>query len=88
MIKHEYEYENGDHVTEKVSGFTGIITGSCHYITGCNTYLLTARSKNTYTKPESRWCDEGRLEIAEGKTITANDVKAKKNGADEMPPIR
>lgn len=39
----EFKFKNGDVVTEKVTGFNGIITVSVYYLTVCSQYLVTAK---------------------------------------------
>ena len=45
-----------------LTGFEGIATGHCTYITGCNQALIQPRSHETNKKPETEWIDEQRLE--------------------------
>jgi uncharacterized protein YbcC (UPF0753/DUF2309 family) len=86
-VTKEFKYENGNKVTEKVTGFTGIITGTCYYLTGCNQYLVTAKAKDEYSEAKAQWYDEGRLELViEDKVLTESDVKAESNGCDRVPP--
>ncbi len=85
MITKEFKFANGDEVFEKVSGFRGTITGTCFYLTGCNQYLITGRSKEG-KEPTSLWYDEGRLESI-GQRISEEDVRAKTAGCD-IPPNR
>lgn len=79
----KFKFKNGDKVTEKVTGFTGVITGTCFYLTGCNQYLITAESKEN-KEPIAIWYDEGRLEFLDN-AITEEDVKAEENGCGILP---
>ncbi len=58
-----FQFENGDAVREKITGFSGIITGTAFYLTGCTQYLITAESKNEITPAKASWYDEGRVEL-------------------------
>ena len=63
MITKTFEFSNGDVVREKITGFTGTITGTAFYLTGCNSYLVTAKPKDEFSEPNAIWYDEGRLEL-------------------------
>ena len=66
---------------DKVTGFTGIITGFCAYMYGCNQYLLTPQVKEDNTKQDGYWVDEGRIEIL-GEGINPKDVKVEEDGCE------
>ena len=91
MKTRTFEFENGELVREKITGFEGIITGTVFYITGCNQYLVSAASKNNTSTPKAIWYDEGRLERVETEfdPITIeNEVGNydEDNGPDIAPP--
>jgi len=87
MINRDFEFENGEPVKEKITGFEGTITGTVYYLTGCNQYLVTAKSKDG-KEPVSLWYDEGRLERNnDGTIIKPSTVEAKDNGCDLAPPM-
>ena len=69
MITKTFEFSNGDVVREKITGFTGTITGTAFYLTGCNSYLVTAKPKDEFSEPNAIWYDEGRLELIEKQQI-------------------
>lgn len=81
MITKEFEFENGDLVVEKITGFKGTITGTGFYLTGCNQYLITAKSKNG-KEPDAIWYDEGRIELVKKEDW---EVEAAENGCDKAP---
>jgi hypothetical protein len=71
----------------KVTGFKGVITGHCRYLTGCDTYLVqpeTSGENNTWV--DSRWFDVNRLEFVEEK-LNIEDF-THPNGADLEAPIK
>jgi hypothetical protein len=80
-----FKFSNGDEVKEKVTGFSGVITGIAFYLTGCNQYLVTARQKDEFSEAATHWYDEGRLEFI-SKKFTEEDVKAVDNGCDIQAP--
>jgi hypothetical protein len=85
-IKKEFEFENGQEVVEKVTGFQGTITGTCYYLTGCNQYLVTAKAKDMTKEPVAMWYDEGRLTLVKDN-LTEKDVATKSGsrGCDRVP---
>ena len=84
MITKIFKFENGDHVRELVTGFTGTITGTVYYLTGCNQYLVTALPKDAFSEPAALWYDEGRLTFL-GKVCSAEDVSGAAPGCDKIP---
>lgn len=72
----------GSKVTDKVSGFSGIVTGVARYLTGCNQYAVVPKAKSDAdSAPDAAWYDEGRLEvITDNSGITAAEVAADDNG--------
>lgn len=81
-MKVKYKFSNGDKVSDKVTGFTGVITGAATYLTGCNQYLITAKVKDEFSEAKSNWFDEGRINIIIPKELKGSDVKASDNGSD------
>jgi len=78
----------GNRARDKVTGFTGIITGHAKHLYGCDTYGLTPVVDKDGKIQDPSWFDEGRLEIL-GGGITPADVRSEKNGAGGNPgPIR
>jgi hypothetical protein len=55
--------ELGKKAKDKITGFEGLLTGRAQYITGCDQYLLTPQVSDSGTLQESRWVDEGRVEV-------------------------
>lgn len=87
MTKKEFKFSNGDRVKEKISGFTGTITGTCFYLTGCNQYLITAAPKDEFSEPVGLWYDEGRLDLVKELVVTAAEVEGEDPGCDIPPTI-
>jgi hypothetical protein len=55
----------GSHVADLVSGFTGVATARCEYISGRATYEVTVEDTSTDTLPRSEWFDRARLRVEE-----------------------
>jgi hypothetical protein len=85
MITKEFKFKNGDEVAEKITGFKGVITGTCFYLTGCNQYLITAKTKEG-KEPIALWYDEGRIEFVKKEVFETEDVASADNGCD-IPPL-
>lgn len=71
----------GKKATDKVTGFTGIITAKALYMYGCAQYLLTPKVDKDGKRQDGEWFDEGRIEIA-GAEINPDSVKAENNGCE------
>jgi hypothetical protein len=85
MWSKEFKFRNGDEVIEKITGFRGVITGTCFYLTGCNQYLLTAKSQDG-KEPVALWYDEGSLDFV-STYISENEVRGVDNGCDIVPSM-
>lgn len=48
-------------VTDSITGFTGVVTGRCEYITGCRQYLVAPKCKEDGEPVDARWFDEDRI---------------------------
>jgi len=86
MTNREFRYGNGDEVKEKVTGFTGVITGTAFYITGCNQYLVVGKAKDIHSEAVSSWYDEGRLELVKSNKVSVNEVSSDDPGCDREAP--
>ncbi|QOF85614.1 hypothetical protein, partial [Pseudomonas sp. ADPe] len=63
---------------DKITGFEGIITGRCQYLTGCDQYGLVPPARDGKIEG-AQWFDEGRIEVI-GGGITADQVRAPQRG--------
>ena len=77
----------GQKAKDKITGFTGILTGKAEYLTGCTQYSIQPDVKESGDFIEARWFDEGRLEII-GSGINQKDILGEENGADFSAPIK
>lgn len=51
----------GTRVTDKITGFTGVVTGYVVYISGCNQALVVPQVGPDGACRDSQWFDEQRL---------------------------
>jgi hypothetical protein len=72
-------------VSDKITGFTGIVTGHADYITGCDQYLIQPPCKDGEWK-DCKWFDENRLIIIEECSPVL--VDSNENGADAPAPVK
>jgi len=47
---------------DTITGFVGVATGHCFYLTGCSQVLLSPKVGEDGTLKEAHWFDEQRLE--------------------------
>jgi len=66
----------GCEVRDKITGMTGITTGKCKYLFGCDQYNIVPKIQADGKLPDAQWFDEGRLEII-GPGIHAAEVSSK-----------
>jgi len=73
-----FKFKLGQLAQDIITGFKGIITARCDYITGCNQYSLAGEAKDN--KPaEYQWFDETRMKIV-GETKVMNFIKGTSSG--------
>lgn len=73
--------------TDRITGFKGVITGFCTYLTGCNQYLVSPKCGDDGKHAEPHWFDEQRLEVdRETPSISLDNSGA--NGPDLPAPKR
>jgi hypothetical protein len=77
----------GKKAKDIVTGFSGIITGHCAYISGCAQYLIVPNVKADGTAQDGRWFDEQRV-IIDNKAKQLKLDNGKTPGADLSAPIR
>ena len=82
------EIKLGDHVRDKITGFAGVVTAVCDYVTGCRQLLLAPLLSETgeYRKP--MWFDIDRLEILEGGHETVAIGEQTRPGPDLQAPAK
>jgi len=75
----------GDRVKEKITGYAGVVTAKCEYITGCKQVLVNPPLKADGGYEDPRWFDEDRVDVTEAKVVTITVVE---NGFGEAAPIK
>ena len=83
------QIEFGVWAKDEITGFTGVVTGRCEYITGCNQVLLAGRA--TDGKPgESRWFDVPRVTVDTNmpQFVMPKEATAAAPGPDTPAPIK
>lgn len=58
-----FKYEMGLTARDVVTGYEGVITSRCDYITGCKQYVLNAKGLHEGKPISGQWFDEDRLEV-------------------------
>ena len=76
----------GKTVKDKITGFKGVVTGYCQYLTGCNQALIQPPCGKDGKMPESYWVDEQRLDV-QGRSIVRLD-NGTTPGFDKPAPKR
>jgi hypothetical protein len=71
---------------DKITGFKGICTGYCDYLSGCNQALLIPRVGKDGKAPDGAWYDVQRLDRVDAKVIALENEKTP--GCDMPAPIR
>ena len=64
----------GRRATDKITGFTGVITAYVAYLTGCNQCQVTPRVTGEGSARDAAWFDVQRLELnKEAEAIVLDD---------------
>ena len=74
----------GNTYVDKLTGFTGVATGHCEYLTGCNQTLLQPRGADPALRPASEWFDDQRLDLREESRVTLDNSETP--GCDRQAP--
>lgn len=77
----------GQTVTDRITGFKGVVTGIVHYISGCHQALVTPRVKDDGSAGDPHWYDLQRLEIDGTAAIVTLD-NGPTPGFDRAAPKR
>lgn len=77
----------GRTMRDRITGFTGVVTGQCSYISGCNQSLLLPPVKEDGAYRDGQWFDDQRLEVVPGTVIVTLDNGATP-GCDMPAPKR
>lgn len=78
---------NGRKVRDRITGFTGTVTGVLFYLSGCNQALVAPEMDKDGKVPDPNWFDVQRLEIVAGVEPIVLD-NSETPGCDRAPPVR
>lgn len=71
---------------DKITGFQGVITGRCEYLTGCNQVLLSPPVDEKGAHRDACWYDEQRCErVGDTEIVLDNGANP---GCDIPAPVR
>lgn len=73
-----------------ITGFQGVITGACAYISGCDQVLLAPKCDKDGKMDEGKWFDTSRIEILLGveRIELPKDKVEAAPGPDKPAPVR
>ena len=77
-----FKLELGIEVEDYVTGFRGIVTARCEYLTGCRQYAVQPKSKKKNSVDKGQWFDEDRL-VVKGKGPKKPKPKKKRTGGPQ-----
>jgi hypothetical protein len=80
------EIELRQKVKDQISGFKGLVTGRCAYISGCDQALVAPSVDKDGKLPDSQWFDVQRLIVVDAKPVSLDNTRTP--GADKAAPIR
>lgn len=78
---------NGRKVKDRITGFSGVVTGVVFYLTGCHQALVCPGMDKDGKLQDSNWFDIQRLEVDEAEAAIVLDNSASP-GCDRAPPKR
>lgn len=79
----------GDRVKDKISGFTGVVTGIANYITGCIQYRVEAdKLDKDGACLKIQWFDEVQVEFIKARVLKMTPIEKRPAGPQNNPPMR
>ena len=82
-----FTHELGKRGKDKITGFAGIITSRCEFLTGCNRYCIQPTELHEGKPVEGIYFDEAQVEVV-SEGISPNDVQGEKKGACSPNPTK
>ena len=80
------EIKMGMTVQDKITNFSGIVTGKCQYISGCDQALVIPRVKEDGSYKDGQWFDIQRLVVVSAPEIKLDNGDTP--GCDMQAPIK
>ena len=77
----------GDKAKDAITGFAGVVTGICHYLTGCSQASIQPLVDEKGGFTEARWFDVDRLQVVE-KNAVQHVVRTDRGGPAGSAPIK
>jgi len=81
----EFKHELGKTGKDKITGFKGILTSRCEFLTGCNRYCVQPTELKDGKPIDGIYFDEAQIEIL-GEGIKPEEVTGKEKGACSADP--
>lgn len=75
-------------VTDRITGFSGTVTGVAIYLTGCNQVLVVPKTAEDGALRDSQWFDQQRLTIDDPSAAPVVLDNAATPGPDKEAPKR
>jgi len=83
----KFKLELGLKAKDKITGFTGILTARCQFLTGCNRYCIQPTNLKNGSPIDSLYFDEDQIEII-GEGILAKSITGYEPGACSPNPSK
>jgi len=80
-------HELGKRGKDKITGFEGILTSRCEFLTGCNRYHIQPTDLREGKPIEGIYFDEAQIQII-GEGIKAEEVQGEERGACSPNPTK
>jgi hypothetical protein len=81
----ERKFILGEQVKDKITGFSGVVTGITFWLNGCTRVSIQPRELKDQKPIEAEWFDEQQLELTGSAPL---DFSAKKRGGPMPDPKR
>jgi hypothetical protein len=80
------EIKMGQTVKDLITGFEGVVTGHCEYISGCDQLLVQKKVDKDGNKQDGIWFDVQRLRVVDSEVISLDNSKTP--GPDMAAPVK
>ena len=84
------KFQMRDRVKCNVTGFTGVVTGYCEYLNGCEQFCVKPTTLKKGEMQDGQWFDKGQLDLVLGKPTTLGELEKnlERTGGPQMdsPP--